>query len=88
MTALYIYATIIASPAFIVLIINCCRDVNLNEVYRIFPWVGIHSVVREASENPVIRRASLNISLSILFYFFNLYMIYYSTIFEVGNHLF
>lgn len=49
-TSLYIYGTIIAAPAVIIIFLRCSQFVtnggNMTEVYKIFPWIGIHALIR------------------------------------------
>lgn len=49
-TSLYIYGTIIAAPAVIIIFLRCSQFVNnggnMTEVYKIFPWIGMHSLIR------------------------------------------
>ncbi len=49
-TSLYIYGTIIAAPAVIIIFLRCSQFVNnggnMTDVYKIFPWIGIHSLIR------------------------------------------
>ncbi len=90
-TSLYIYGTIIAAPAVIIIFLKCSnyiRNNNLNDVYKIFPWIGIHSLVRETSSNPIIAHSSQHICKAIVFYFFFLYLIYYALIIHIANGLF
>jgi hypothetical protein len=49
-TSLYIYGTIIAAPAVIMTFLKCSNFTrnggNMTEVYKIFPWIGMHSLIR------------------------------------------
>jgi uncharacterized membrane protein len=48
-TSLYIYGTIIAAPAVILIILKICRfamNERLNDVLKLFPWIGVHAIIR------------------------------------------
>lgn len=49
-TSFYIYGTIIAAPAVIIIFLRCSQFVNnggnMTDVYKIFPWIGMHSLIR------------------------------------------
>jgi hypothetical protein len=57
-TSLYIYGTIVAAPAVILLILRCCRIMQanpMNDVFKLFPWIGIHAIIRDTSATPAIK---------------------------------
>lgn len=48
-TSLYIYGTIVAAPAVILLILRMCnhlRAEGFNDVFKLFPWIGTHALIR------------------------------------------
>lgn len=60
-TSLYIYGTIVAAPAVILLILRCCRFLRadgMNDVFKLFPWIGIHAIIRETSTTPIIKQST------------------------------
>jgi len=57
-TSLYIYGTIVAAPAVILLLLKSCnylRIEGLNDIFRLFPWIGIHAIIRDTSATPIIK---------------------------------
>jgi hypothetical protein len=57
-TSLYIYGTIVAAPAVILLLLKTCnylRVEGLNDIFRLFPWIGVHAIIRDTSTTPVIK---------------------------------
>lgn len=54
-TSLYIYGTIIAAPSVIIMFLRCTKFVNnggnMTDVYKIFPWIGLNSLIRESAEH-------------------------------------
>lgn len=90
-TSLYIYGTIVAAPAVILLILKCCKGDRLegiNDIFKLFPWIGIHAIIRDTSTTPVIKQSTSDICKAILFYFFFLYLVYYATIVWIDKKLF
>jgi hypothetical protein len=90
-TSLYIYGTIIAAPAVILLILKACnylRVDGLNDVFKLFPWIGIHAVIRDTSNTPIIKESTTQICKAILLYFFFLYLVYYAIIIWIDRHLY
>ena len=82
-TSLYIYGTIIAAPALIILMIKCCRFLrqdSMAQIFKLFPWIGIHAIIRQTSTTPKIKESTSHISRAILYYFLFLYLVYYATI--------
>jgi hypothetical protein len=60
-TSLYIYGTIVAAPAVILLILRACnylRPEGFNDVFKVFPWIGTHAIIRETSNTPIIKRST------------------------------
>lgn len=49
-TSMYIYGTIVAAPAVIIIFLRCTNFVNnggnMTDVYKVFPWIGMHSLIR------------------------------------------
>ena len=91
-TSLYIYGTIIAAPAVIMIFLRCSNFArnqgNLMEVYKIFPWIGMHQIVRETSSSLQVRNRTGEVCKAIIYYFFLLYFIYYAIILQVSNDIF
>jgi hypothetical protein len=57
-TTLYIYGTIVAAPAVIIMILRACNSIRgegFNDVYKLFPWIGTHAIIRDTSTNPTIK---------------------------------
>lgn len=60
-TSLYIYGTIVAAPAVILLILRGCnylRPEGFNDVFKLFPWIGTHAIIRETSNTPIIKSST------------------------------
>ena len=90
-TTLYIYGTIVAAPAMILLVMRVCNFANgpnLGDLSRLFPWIGVHAVIRDASPTPKITGSASDICKAMLCYFFFLYTIYYASIIWVDRQLF
>lgn len=90
-TSLYIYGTIVAAPAVILLALRCCRFMRadgLNDIFKLFPWIGIHAILRETSPTPAIKASTVDICKAILYYFLFLYLVYYASIIWIDKHLF
>ena len=90
-TSLYIYGTIVAAPAVILFILKTCnylRMDGLNDVFKLFPWIGVHAVIRDTSNTPIIKESMTQICKAILLYFFFLYLVYYAIIIWIDKHLY
>ena len=91
MTTLYIYGTIVAAPAVIIFILKCCNTIRgdgITDVYKLFPWIGTHSIIRDTSTNPTIKESASQICKAMLLYFFFLYLVYYSIIIWIDKRLY
>ena len=90
-TMLYIYATIVAAPAIIILFMGSCNFMGgqgIGQIYTIFPWIGVHAVIRDTSPTPKISQSAGDICKALLMYFFFLYTVYYATIIWADRKLF
>jgi len=62
-TTLYIYGTIVAAPAVIIMLLRCCNQIRgegaFNDVYKLFPWIGTHTIIRDTSQNPKIKQSGM-----------------------------
>jgi hypothetical protein len=90
-TSLYIYGTIVAAPAVILLLLRCCRFMRaegMNDIFKLFPWIGIHAILREASPTAAIKASTSDICKAVLYYFLFLYLVYYATIIWIDKRLF
>ena len=90
-TVLYIYGTIVAAPAMILLVMRSCnfmRGQGMGELFRLFPWIGVHAVIRDASPTSKIMNSAADICKALLLYFFFLYTVYYATIIWADRQLF
>lgn len=90
-TSLYIYGTIVAAPAVILLILRTCnylRPEGFNDVFKLFPWIGTHAIIRETSNTPIIKRSTSEICKAILLYFLFLYLVYYAVILWIDKGLY
>lgn len=90
-TSLYIYGTIVAAPAVILLILRLCnylRPEGFNDVFKLFPWIGTHAIIRETSNTPALRASTGEICKAMLQYFFFLYLVYYAVILWIDRGLY
>lgn len=90
-TSLYIYGTIVAAPAVILLILRLCSNIRpegYNDVFKLFPWIGTHAIIRETSNTPIIRASTGQICKAMLLYFLFLYLVYYSVILWIDKGLY
>lgn len=91
-TTLYIYGTIVAAPAVIIMLLRCCNQIRgegaFNDVYKLFPWIGTHTIIRDTSQNRYIKGSALQICSAMLLYFFFLYLVYYATIIWIDKRLY
>lgn len=60
----------------------------MNDVFKLFPWIGIHAVIRDTSTTPIIKESTTQICKAILLYFFFLYLVYYAIIIWIDKHLY
>lgn len=89
MSLLYIYATIISAPAFIINIIDIFKIHNAIHrvtVYKVFPWIGIFMHPLDQYQNE--RKSSKYINNAAIFEFALVYFIYFGLMIGVGNFLF
>lgn len=90
-TSLYIYGTIIAAPAVILLLLRCCRFMRaegMNDIFKLFPWIGIHAIIRDTSSKALIKASTGDVCKGILYYFLFLYLVYYAAIIWIDRKLF
>lgn len=90
-TSLYIYGTIVAAPAVILLILRCCRFLRaegMNDIFKLFPWIGVHAILREASPTAALKASTADICKAVLYYFLFLYLVYYASIIWIDKRLF
>ena len=90
-TSLYIYVTIVCSPSVILLFLRCTRfgrRENFLDISKIFPWIGNHSLIRQAAANQEVKKNVDDICKSLLCYFCVVYLIYYQIITTVTIYFF
>lgn len=68
---------------------NFARNGNMADVYKVFPWIGMHALIREtSSENAIIKNSANDICKAIVMYFFFLYIVYYAMIICISQDIF
>ena len=90
-TSLYIYITIVASPALILLILKCTpygRTDHYFEAFKAFPWIGINALILRSSAHPTVRNSFLEVCSALIFYFLVMYLIYYLAIIQLTGYFF
>ena len=90
-TSLYIYITIIASPALILLILKCTpfgRTDHYFEAFKAFPWIGINALILRSSNDQKVRQGYSEICIAMITYFLIMYLIYYIAIIELTGYFF
>lgn len=61
---------------------------GMNDIFKLFPWIGIHAIIRDTSHVPAIKASTADICKAVLYYFLFLYMIYYASIIWIDKKLF
>lgn len=90
-TSLYIYVTIISSPAVILLFLKLTpygRTEGFFEAFKAFPWIGMHSLILRSSTNHLVRGRYTAICVSLIVYFLIMYLGYYTIVLEITNMFF
>lgn len=83
MSLLYVYATIISAPAFIISIIDIFKIHNAIprvSIYKVFPWIGIYMHPLDQYQTQQIKKSSKYISNAIIFTFLLIYSIYFGVL--------
>ena len=57
-------------------------------MYKLFPWIGTHSIIRDTSSSAMIKKSAMQICKAMLLYFFFLYLVYYSIIIWIDKGLY
>ena len=90
-TSLYIYITIIASPALILLFLRCTsygRTDQYFEAFKAFPWIGINTLILRGSQNATVREGYVGVCQAMISYFLIMYFIYYIIIMRLTEFFF
>ena len=90
-TSLYIYITIVASPALLLLILKCTpygRTDHYFEAFKAFPWIGINALILRSSAHLTVRNSFLEVCSALIFYFIAMYLIYYLAIIQLTAYFF
>ena len=91
MSLLYVYATIISAPAFIISIIDIFKIHNTIprvSIYKVFPWIGIYMHPLDQYQTQQTQKSSKFFSNAMIFTFLLIYSIYFGVLTAFENLIF
>lgn len=60
----------------------------MTDVYKIFPWIGLHVMIRRTAGHPEVKKSTIAVCTALLAYFFVTYLLYYAVIIKANSLMF